>query len=298
MNRGTNQILNMGGVRMCYKFKFSVGKVDVNMRAFAPNETKQYGISNWSLRPIQKKRDVQKNRSLVAGLRMALSKMDVQQVYAPNVAAMSARIVETQSLKECIPLGGEIHLYRDQTIPADGVFLKPYEAFVMSGAGCPVIIATGNDLMVVAHSGRDSLIEPEAIWGEHLGEQRKRLHLSVVDAIVDAFKKRGIAPSKVTMTMHFSIPTAVFEHRFDEKYRAFQNRALLKFVRKWPGCTDRVNVNGFLLSLEELFKSQARQAGVGDISVANNLSELPALAHTRDGKNHDRRNLIVVKRCS
>ena len=51
-----------------YRRKASVGGIEVAMGAWCPNEVQRYGIENWSLRPIQKRKDARRQQPLVAGL--------------------------------------------------------------------------------------------------------------------------------------------------------------------------------------------------------------------------------------
>ncbi|MFH1178211.1 MAG: hypothetical protein V1711_00585, partial [bacterium] len=138
-----------------------------------------------------------------------------------------------------------------------------------------------------------------------LGNPSRRQHESVVDAVVEALTERGANLHEIAMCMHFAIPAAVFEHHFDGLYGPY-NHAIWRFVdERWPSSTVRKN-GGMLLDLEGLFEEQARQIGVMNVWSENSLAELPALTHTRDGKKNpigpsgrevQRRNLIVVKRC-
>jgi len=273
-----------------YKIKVSVGGITVKIGALCPNEISERG---WSLARIQEQKDVDEQFMLAKGLRDALAKMGVHRAYAPNVAEFSARVLnDTSLLKKQIDLGQNIIIRRDKSVPADGVLVKSGYAFVMSGAGCPVIIATAGDDMVVAHAGRGSLIDRNAVNGD----PSRREHESVVDAIVNALVDRGYSRDEITMCMELALPASAFMHRFDGTYGAC-NRALCEFVEKqWPCAVTRKN-GGMLLDLESLFEEQARRAGV-TYWAENSLAEFPALAHTRDGKDSSRRNLIIVKRCS
>jgi hypothetical protein len=96
--------------------------------------------------------------------------------------------------------------------------------------------------------------------------------------------------------MLFAIPAEAFEHRFDNFHYGEYNQALDSFVSKqWEGCMTQGD-NGMFLNLESVFVEQARQAGVQQVRAEHSLAEYPRLAHTRDGGDISRRNLIVVKR--
>lgn len=236
---------------------------------------------------------MQGNQGLVKGLRSVLKEIGVHKAFAPNVAESSAEIIGTDELKNEILIDRNITLHRNQSIPADGIFLNLGETFVMSSAGCPVIIATAGEQMIAAHAGRDSLIDRGAVIGEPT-----RSNLSVVYSIIGAFIKKGFRPSEIKMWMLFSIPPAKFKHDLNHWEHGEQNRALAEFVSKWcPNGVTRKNGSIFL-NLEEIFLQQAHMYGVQNALAMHSLTQFPAMAHTHDeSKNPKRRNLIVIKRC-
>ncbi len=272
---------------------FTCKRPDVSILALNPEDGKKlYGLANWSLQPIQTQQDVYIHQRLTKALRTTFEGMETYRVYAPHVVPASAEIVNTTTLKKCIRLGGDVSLYRNNEVPADGVFLKKGEGFAMSAAGCPIIIATAYEHMIVAHAGRDSLIERSAVMGEPA-----RKHLSIVNAIIEAFKERGARTHEIVMCMQFSIPVGKFEHRFDHPRHGAYNKALAAFIdERWKNCMIRENGNAMFLSLESLFVEQARQAGVSHVWAAVSLERNYGLAHTHDGEDPGRRNLIFVKR--
>lgn len=276
-----------------YKHCISVGWSEVEVNAWTPEDALRYGVQNWSLRPIQSQKDVERHHTLANGLRATLSSIGTQTVYAPNVSMMSAAVVPSGELMTSqIRLNGA-SIYRNKDLPADGTFLGPEEAFVASAAGCPLIIANDKRYknVVVAHAGRDSLVERSSVNGKP-----SRKHVSVVYSIVEALKERGATVGEINMCMLYCIPAEVFEHRLDHPQYGSYNHALGKLVDTlWPGCTSKKDGSMFL-DLESLFIAQALESGVKHTWAMNSLSDFPALAHTRDGKDPSRRNLFVIKR--
>lgn len=267
-----------------------IGRTAVSVRAMGPSEA-GYWIENWSLKPLQTKKNVLGNRRLATGLRRVLNEMGVHRAYAPNITEASAEIVCANVLSERIDLGSGVVLCRNKSVPADGIFIGKGHAFVMSAAGCGFIIATAGEQMVVAHAGRDSLIDR----GAPIDEPSRR-YPSVVHNIVEAFRDRGMLSRDISMRMMFSIPVAMFEHRFDHPVHGAYNYELARFVDTWwSGCVWRRR-DGIFLDLERLFEKQALELGVRDILATHSLAEFPNLVHTRDGGDTKRRNLFVVKR--
>src|SRR3989344_558150 len=198
-----------------------VGKLTATVNAWSPDDAKRYQLKNWSLRSLQTQDDAFKHHALANCLRVALGSIGVKTAYAPSVVAMSAVMAHPEDIKKNrIQLG--IDIYRNPECPADGVFLQPNEAFVMSGAGCPFIIATADEHMIVAHAGRDSLVERNAVLG-----RPSRRHVSIVYAIIEEFLKKGEQLNEIVMCMLFSIPTGLFDHHpMHSEYGAY-NRALV-----------------------------------------------------------------------
>ncbi|MBU6388643.1 hypothetical protein KGQ72_02100 [Patescibacteria group bacterium] len=219
--------------------------------------------------------------------------MRADKAYAPHIEPASARIVDTTELKEKIRLGA-VDLFRNHDLPADGTFLEPGDAFVMSAAGCPIIIAADRygRYVVVAHAGRDSLIDRGAV----VGEPTEGRHLSVVHAVVAAFEQRGMPARDLEMHMLFSIPVSVFDHDLDHPQYGRYNRQLGEFVdERWRRCTDYKDGSLFL-NLEHIFIAQAAEMHVVSLQAVHRLDHYPDLAHTHDGEDRGRRNLFIVKR--
>ena len=270
--------------------KMGLGKLNATVNAWSPEDARWYGFRNWSLRELQTQDDSVRLHSLSKGIRSALVSVGVRTAYAPNVAAMSAVIANPEDMTKKILLE-RTELYRNAEFPADGVFIGPGQAFVASTSGCPLIIATAGEHMIVAHAGRDSLIERNAVLGKP-----SRRHVSVVYAIIEELLKKGESLNEIVMCMMFSVPAESFDHHPMHPEYGTYNRELIKMIDMlWDGSTVRKNGCVFL-DLESVFVNQAREIGVRCAWAIHSLREFPALAHTRDGKDPSRRNLFVVKR--
>ena len=268
-----------------------VGRGSALVHAFTPQDAVECGLeSGWSLKGLQKQSDVPHNPMLVEAVLQKLESLDVSEAFAPHVAAASAQVVCAGALTTEICLSHRVRIRRDQHLPADGVSLWRGQVFVMSAAGCPIITATGGNLMVVAHAGRDSLIDRGAVMGK-----RSRRHMSIVDAVVEFFTTHGVRASDIAMVMQLAIPVFSFEHNPRDATYGDYNRFMIDLVdEKWAGGIIREDGSAFLC-LEKVFLEQARQCGVRDVRVENALDEHPDLVQTCVD-NAGQRNLIVVKR--
>ncbi len=273
-----------------YTFRAGVGSTRAKIIALGPQDAHMVGVGNWSLKGLQRSEDIPANKSLVGALRTFLLDFGITRAYAPNVAASSGRVVPSAKLTNQIPLSGGVLLKRNKELPADGISLRPEQAFVMSAAGCPVILASAGKHMIVAHAGRDSLIDRGAVTGNP-----SRPHASIVDAIAEEFRQGGQAPEKVHMLMMFAIPPDRFVHSETDPVYGKSNRALLAFAKRWDSAV--TSYNGLAcLDLERVFLEQTRQAGVQHAYAICRLDDCPDLAHTRDGRGSHHRNLVIVKR--
>lgn len=279
------------------KHRISINGFSVTARTAGPEDARELGIESWSLKALSQVPQKLSEEELFAspfitGLREAFRSVGAHRALAPNVAPSSARIVDSCVLTRRISLGGGVSIRRNKEVPADGILLNRGRAFVMSGAGCPVIVASDGYDVIVAHAGRDSLVDRGAVVGKPARE-----HVSVVEAIIGAFVDRGAIPNGIEMCMLFSIPSGVFEHRLDHEVYGDYNRALAMFIaKKWGSGIINGPESSFFLDLECLFEEQAFQAGVSNAWSTHSLGEFPELAHTRDGKGSERRNLVVIKR--
>ena len=278
---------------MTLRFTRTVGQSEAVISVHGPKDAETYQLRSWSLSPLQKQCPPGTEREwgrLATGVGDALRSLGVPTAYAPRVGPASAKIVETNRLEECIRLEN-VRLFRQHDLDADGVFLDEEEAFVMSAAGCPVIIASGGGHFVVAHAARDSLIDRLFINGV-----RSRLFTSVVDNIVLSFLARGVLPLQISMAMFFSIAPKRFEHSPTHPIHGAYNRALIAIADSlWPKSILRDNECTYL-DLEQVFVAQAHGAGVRKVWVEYTLDSLPELVQSDAGTEKGKRNLIIVKR--
>jgi hypothetical protein len=256
------------------------------VRAYSPDDAKAFGIDNWSLKLTSQK-------GLKAALASVFQQIGVHDVYAPNIKPANARIMTIAEFNEPIKLADDVRLYRNQDFPADGMSLDVGETTALIIGGCPIVLATAGEHTIVAHAGRTSLLDPGMILGKPT-----RKNVSVVDSIVETFAKWAVTREEIIMRMMFAIPADVFEHPYDHPKYSEYNNALTKYIKtRWPDCSMQMNGSLFL-DLEDVFKRQAVDAGVKRAYATDSLAQHRALAHTRDGNNPARRNLIVIKRTS
>ncbi len=273
------------------KFRIPLKGARVAARVYNPSDAKRSGIeAGWSLARL---RHGESDDSLIGGLRSICRKMEIEHAFAPDVSKASARVITQKEMAgRQIELGSNVFLSFGEE-SADGVFLEKGEAFMMSGRGCPVIIASDSKNVAIVHAGRDSLIYRDAVM-DNVGKA-SRPYMSVVDSLIDAFVERESFPGE--MVMAFSIPTAVFEHPLEHPTYGNFNRALHAFVEKqWPGNTN-ICKGSMYLNLEDIFLSQAHRVGV-KASVVHPAGTIPGMTYPRNSQEtrNGARNLIIVQR--
>ncbi len=205
-----------------------------------------------SLRKLYCQEDVTKHPDLAERLSQMALRCDVRTLYAPSVASMNARIVKYTDLTTAISLPKGVVLYRNKGLPADGTSLPPRAAFVMSNAGCPAIAVTAQGCAIVAHAGRDSLIDRGRLRGESPREFEGVLH-----AIAYRFTEiLGISPGNLRVITLFSIRAADFTHPFDHPEWGDQNRLMFEDIRARWGEGIMTEGDG-KLSIPALIRAQA-----------------------------------------
>ncbi len=256
---------------------------------FGADEAPNYAAEQetWSLVPLQHASDADRHPALAGALEAAFREAGIQDAFAPRVSAASAIITRPGEPTECIELGWYSRIRRSERA-ADGLFLARGASMVASPAGCPLIIANAGPFCVVAHAGRDSLIDPGV-----LRDEPTRQRLSVVEAIVEALREAGQGDG-ITMTMLFAIPAEAFVHRIDDPTHGARNRALARFVEAHYPQAVSGSDDAPCIDLEEVFRQQAIGARVS--YVRKPIPAPEGFAHTRDGKGAWRRNLVIITR--
>ncbi len=260
-----------------------------------PCEAFNRGVATWTLKRLRGPSDIFPEKTLVKILSEILETFRIKKAYAPSASASNAEIISTAE-RGWIPIGypKKPKIMRNPTCPADGVVLNPGNGFIISTAGCPIIVATGRGEMIVARAGRDSLID-RVIVDEREG-MYPRAHPSVVDSIVASFGNMGVPAGGIHMHAFFAIPSHLFTHRFDHPTYGRYNRRLYEFVsERWMSAIAGKTSRSFCLSLNNLIMAQAHNAGVGSVTASHSITDHPELAHTHDGQNKNRRNLVIVR---
>ena len=235
---------------------YSVAQPDVLIRIFGAAEAHQNGLTRWSLDDLH---GAPARKHLIStALGIELRKLRVCRAYAPNGAAGSARVLDSRELRERVRLGRNTFLHRNSAVSADGVFLERGEAFVAVSAGDPLIIAGGGEYAIVANAPLESLVAPEAVTGALL-----RRRVSIVHAIVELLRKRGVRSWNILLCLQFAPPPEACEYPLDDPEEGAYRRALGAYVdERWPGCATRPADARLRLDCEALVIEQARQIGI------------------------------------
>jgi len=167
-----------------YTKEISIGG-GVSIGVCLHDEATGYGLSQWSLQPLrpqERLRDQSEFQRLSVGLCNAMRLMDITTAYTmyayAEVEVWKAKIVREFPQGDRMVLGPNRGIFRMKK-PGDGVFLKPAEAFVMAVEGCPLLIASADKYMVVAHAR----------------------HIYVVEAAITELLRRGVNPDDVRLWM-------------------------------------------------------------------------------------------------
>ena len=254
---------------------------------------------HWSLAPLQKPEDVQKNLQLATHVGAALRGLGAIRAFAPNPTKFNGQIIRPALLNRDIVLPGGVHLLRNQAIPADGTKLAiDGDAGVFSAGGCAFIVATLGYEMYFAHAGRECVLDRHKVLTR--GVQCSRKPESVVDNIVarlvgESWRKH--LRSLIRVWVFYSIKPQDFAHYFataNPEHAAY-NRAAAEFLPKeYGGECGWADRNAIYIDLPKIIRAQFVRHGI----PADNISlqhaylrdELPT---TRNGGG---RYLAVVVR--
>ncbi len=204
------------------------------------------------------------------GLEGFLTRKGITELYAPCPTTSNARIALkdefTHRPRSIFTVGGEVK--------ADGVVLdRTGQACIIKSADCPTIIAFtasyARRKCVVAHAGRDSLVDPHYTRG--LG--RSRSHKSVVDSIMAEFSTKDREELYVYSVL--GIGAKHFSHPVDDDTYGRQNRELMEYIDgnygvhcffgpKNDGC---INLHEVIKAQFDLYRNEA------NIFIANDRSE-------------------------
>jgi hypothetical protein len=272
--------------------KFHGGYHDVEYDALCIPAISPEG--NWSLKNLQVPEDAVRHPEIAERVGRALFDRGITDAYAPAVDKMSARIVPKSLLSKVIRLPYGVNLYRNHEVPADGVALGRGHAFIMSGGGCPVVVAAGKNSCIVTHASRDSLLDRNHI--RKTGEPRD--YASVIRAIIGWSAKYGnIKPGQLSLRGFFTIPTADFSHPPDDPVWGEDNILLAEFIRKqWSAPV--ISGPDLCLSIPELIMAQAAEGRFGPTGMERELPSSGAFGYTRHSDEAMRtvRNLVIVHR--
>jgi|CXWL01.1.fsa_nt_gi hypothetical protein len=254
---------------------------------------------NWTLREfLGQEPAVTDNSPLAKKIAGELRARRINHGYAPSVTAMNANILSVGDLRSGIILPGGERIYRQNDMPGDAIPVNEGSAFMMSAGGCPVIIATGkaktgDKLCIVAHAGRDSLLDRRLV---EMGERSRRTE-SVVFEIARFAKRHGVCPKGMTLRVLFQMDPRCFAHELGNKQYAFYNTNLVSAAKRYHEQACDVRGNVAYLDLGWLIYGQAQVAGFGNVFTAHPLPYDGVFGHTRHPNPHLRKmNLVLVYR--
>lgn len=237
---------------------------------------------NWSLAPLGPKPNP-RSSALIERLEVISLHLDVRNWYAPIPTKFNGKIVRATDCDDPIALPGiDGQIWRG--VHADGIVLQRGSGYLLSAGGCPVIVATDGDQLVVAHAGHESLFPFET---------------SVVKNIAAEFGD----PSKVTVRVFWSIQATRYTFELSGEHAAGTMKVLNRLYSEgyWD-CVSHFRPGVDCIDLPKIIEKQAEVLGM-NIAAPNAERFLPDyhVCDTRtEGKTDDGeplrnfRNLIAV----
>ena len=249
---------------------------------------------NWSLGSLYSQEDTAAQEELCEAISRIALEFGTRRIFAPSVAYHSGVVVDQRQLNVRIQLPYNVALYRNKLVKADAVEIRPRQAFMMSGAGCPVCTVAGMGVVAVGHASRDALIDRKRI---ETGTPDRRPEMEgVFDAMVARLKAQQVPIRKMRARTSFHINPLEFSHSpNDPKYKDF-NAKLGEDILDNFGTDIMTGTEGYL-DLSKLIERRARHLGLASFEPGAALPE--GYAHTRrEGALATERNLIFVARIS
>ncbi|MDB5225295.1 MAG: hypothetical protein JWL87_247 [Candidatus Adlerbacteria bacterium] len=240
---------------------------------------------NWSLAPLQKAGDEDKNPDLAMRVGQALHGLGAQYAYAPSPVKFNGKIIYPIAMGETIPLWKSV-LYRNAQAPADGTWLPgPKTAGIFSAGGCSMIAVTLRHEMIFAHAGRDCVIDRERIKTRN--HKRGRHHESVVNSIVSALAPAQYLRRHLRVWVFYSIKPKDFLHKLadeDPEHLKYNVPAADMLPQEYGDACGWVDEKGIYINVPTIIKAQFAELGVPSEQInlehAYLADELPT---TRNG---------------
>lgn len=213
-----------------------------------------------------------------------LTSIGVKEAFAPTVNYMSGVILPAERFTRVFLCSRHVSVRRpgykkansDELQACDGTRIAKRKTFLMSAAGCLALVltgvtASGEEICLCAHAGRNSLIDMNQI---RRGKQ-SRAYFSVVDALVAHAKKLGTLHETLVFRSFFSVPWQSFPHSLsDPIYKKTNQRVFNYFGQHANKGVFREREDGVLcLSLSAVVAVQAAAQGIPVIEVG--LHDLP-----------------------
>jgi hypothetical protein len=225
-------------------------------------------------------------------------------LYAPSPRLFNAEVcAETETMPLRVEVWSKLFqntvwLYRGKD--ADGLVLSRGNTYVVSAAGCPILILRDpvSNILGVAHAGLRSVYDEGKLKGE-----RARKHESVVFSLSVAMRRQGVQSfAKVEALIAFSIDPQDFTFPWNhQQYGELNQKRTEYLVNRWghEAIANYDNQKRRELGrpdLAAIIKSQCTSLGIPTENIQVLSSPPKRVWHdTRQGGDILARNLIFVQ---
>jgi hypothetical protein len=257
--------------------------------------------SDWSLKPLQRKGDEDKAPELARRISRALAGMGARLIFAPTPTKFNGELVSEETLmKERLRLGN-LWMYRNPDVPADGAWL-PYRgcAGIFSAGGCSLIVATRGNKMIFAHAGRDCVIDRTRIRTQNFRKGRR--HESIVNGILNELAPSYSAHRKaheIRAAVYYSIRPEEFRHDLADKnteHAEYNEGAWKLLPREYGEECGIVDSRGIGIDVPRIIRRQFIANGVPPENISLEHAYLrDELPTTRRGDGSGRYLVAVVR---
>lgn len=181
----------------------------------------------------------------------------VKNIFAPSCKKFNAEIIHTEKLRHKTRLRGGQMFHRGYF--ADGVILTAKgDAFFISSADCPTIVAIGKNIAIIAHAGLGCLIDKDKIYNN----KPSRKHESVVDSVMEKFIKTRENIDEIQIFITCGIKGANYSYPSYHPQYGNKNKILINYLLRKYSYSLLGDYSNGLISLDNLIKNQFVLYGV------------------------------------
>ncbi|HYF13220.1 MAG TPA: hypothetical protein VD928_02910 [Candidatus Paceibacterota bacterium] len=241
-----------------------------------PGPTEEGPGVNWTMSNLRVPEDARKKSPLTTYLPQFARELQIEKFFAPSPIEFNGRICNQSELNISIPLGSSLSVRRGAR--AEGCLLYPDEGFLLSIAGCAIIVAymDGNSCLEtlnrtgVAHGGLKSFFNHKRVLIDNDSSPPKP-HESVVGNLLSAINFTRERAKDTHILIAYPIEAGKLVYDWNYPGDGDQNRRMCEFFYSHLGPECFVDWDAHKtvkkFALERIAIKQCTEAGVPEENI-------------------------------